>query len=218
MKLVPFLVAAVAFGCTFCAAYNVSPTQRPVSRRDFGFTSSAAAAAAILGTPGIASGFEGSGSSAYTGKTATTKAELQKSYRARIAADVGDFNTLGVSIQKGETDGAAWVNFFIPFARREPDSVGRAYGAQADLVGAPDRSGCGYLYAASLIKPGKPPENSPGVKKFNTLAKSLAAVQVDGKKGDAGKAQKDFDKAAEAFSDFLGEVGMPSSLSDDLYK
>jgi len=196
----------------------VSPTQRHVSRRDFGLTISSAGAAAVLGAPQQSLAFEGSGSSAFTGKTAVSKAELQKSYKTRIAADVKDFNSLGAAIRKGETEGDAWVNFFIPFARREPDNVGRAYAALADLVGAPDRSGCGYLYAASFVKPGKPPENSPGVKKYSTLAKTFDAIKADGKKGDAAKAEKDWGKSSVAFSDFLAEVGMPASLSDDLYK
>lgn len=194
------------------------PPHRPMSRRDFGLTSSAVAGALLFVSPNRAMAFEGSGSSAYTGKTLTSKADLQKSYRSRISADVRDFNSLGAAIRKGETDGDAWVNFFIPFARREPDDVGRAYAALADLVGAPDRSGCGYLLATSLIKPGKPPENAPGVKKFNALGKSLDAIKADGKKGDAAKAQKDWDKASVAFSEYLAEVGMPPSLSDDVYK
>lgn len=231
---VPLLAIIFALG-TLCAAYNVSPSthrpvsrrdfgiltsaaDRPVSRRDFGLLTSSSAAAVLVGGAQPTHAFEGSGSSAYTGKSATSKAELQKGYRARIAADVNDFNTLGNAIRKGETDGDAWVNFFIPYARREPDGVGRAYAALADLVGAPDRSGCGYLYAASFVKPGKPPENAPGVKKYNALAKSLEAIKADGKKGDAAKAQKDWDKASVAFSEFLQEVGMPASLSDDLYK
>lgn len=217
MKFVALLTVLV-LGFSWCGAYNVSPTQRPVSRRDFGLTSSAAAAAALLGAPNLASAFEGSGSSAYAGKSATSKAELQRNYKARIAADVRDFNILGAAIRKGETEGDAWVNFFIPYARREADDVGRAYAAQADLIGAPDRSGCGYLLATSLMKPGKPPENDPGVKKNNALAKSLDAIKADGKKGDAAKAQKDWDKASTAFSEYLQEVNMPPSLSDELYK
>ena len=200
----------------FCEAYNVSPTRNQVTRRDFGMTT--AAAALTLGAPNQASAFDGSGSSAYTGKSPTSKAELQRSYRARIAADVADFNDLGAAIRKGETSGDTWVKFFIPYARREPDSVGRAYAALADLVGAPDRSGCGYLYAASFVKPGKPPENNAGVQKYNALAKSLAPIEADGKKGDAAKAQKDWEKASIAFSEFLEAVNMPSSLNDDLYK
>lgn len=215
MNLVAFLAI-----CSFmlCEGYNVSPTRHQVTRRDFSLTLSGGAASVLLVDPDRAIAFEGSGSSAYTGKTPTSKTELQKTYRARIAADVRDFNDLGAAIQKGETDGDNWVKFFIPYARREPDSVGRAYAALADLVGAPDRSGCGYLYAASFVKPGKPPENNPGVKKYNALTKSLEPIKADGKKGDVEKAQKDWEKASVAFSEFLEAVDMPAYLSDDLYK
>jgi hypothetical protein len=215
MKLIVFITAC-SLKHRFCEAYNVSPARKQLTRRDFGLTT--AAAALSLSAPNQAIAFDGSGSSAYTGKTPTSKAELQRSYRARIAADVGDFNDLGAAIRNGEISGDTWVKFFIPYARREPDSVGRAYAALADLVGAPDRSGCGYLYAASFVKPGKPPETSPGVKKYNSLAKSLAPIEVDGKKGDAAKAQKDWEKASVAFSEFLEAVDMPSNLDDNLYK
>ena len=65
---------------------------------------------------------------------------------------------LGAAIGNGETDGDAWVNFFIPYQRREPDSSGRAYAAFVDLVGNKELSGCGILLAASFAKPGKPSE------------------------------------------------------------
>lgn len=79
--------------------------------------------------------FDGSGSSAYSGRSPATKAELKRQYQERIVADVRDFNVLGKAIANGETEGNAWVNFFIQFQRREPDAVGRAYAALVDLRG-----------------------------------------------------------------------------------
>lgn len=79
--------------------------------------------------------FDGKGSSAYSGRSPATKAELKRGYQERIVADARDFNTLGKAISKGETEGSAWVNFFIQFQRREPDAVGRTYAALVDLRG-----------------------------------------------------------------------------------
>ena len=87
----------------------------------------------ISSQPALA--FDGSGSSAYSGRSPATKAALKKQYQERIVADVRDFNTLGKAISKGETEGSAWVNFFIQFQRREPDAVGRTYAALVDLRG-----------------------------------------------------------------------------------
>ena len=217
MKFAAFL-AAFALGSSCCEAYNVSLKQSVVSRRDFGLTSSATAAAALLGATQNSNAFEGSGSSAYTGRSPTSKADLQKSYRARIAADVRDFNALGAAIRAGQTEGAAWTNFFIPYARREPDSVGRTYAALADLVGNAEGGGCGYLFAASLAKPGKPPETVPAVKKYNALAKTFEPIKAAGKKGDVAKAEAAWEKSAIAFSEYLSVVDMPPSMTDDLYK
>ena len=102
--------------------------------------------------------FDGSGSNAYSGKGVTSKADLKKSYQRRVVADIKDLKRLGVAIQKGETEGDAWVDFFIPYQRREPDSSGRTYAAFVDLVGNKELSGCGTLLAASFAKPGKPSE------------------------------------------------------------
>jgi hypothetical protein len=60
---------------------------------------------------------------------------LKRQYQGRIVADARDFNTLGSAIKAGETEGKAWVNFFIQFQRREPDEVGRTYAALVDLRG-----------------------------------------------------------------------------------
>ena len=109
-------------------------------------------------TPQKSGAFDGSGSNAYSGKGVTSKSDLKKSYQRRVIADVRDFKKLGAAIGNGETDGDAWVNFFIPYQRREPDSSGRAYAAFVVLVGNKELSGCGILLAASFAKPGKPSE------------------------------------------------------------
>ena len=167
--------------------------------------------------PKVSIAFDGTGSSAYTGRTPASKAELVKGYKDRIVADVRDFNALGKAIDRGETDGDAWVNFFIEFQRRDPDSVGRTYAALADLVGIKDVSGCGILLASSFTKPGKPSEGTPAVKQFNTLSKAFEPLKAAGKKGDAAKAKAAWFKAGESLSKYLEVVELPSSLSDPLY-
>lgn len=114
----------------------------------------------VAAEPQSALAFDGSGSNAYSGKGVTSKADLKKSYERRVVADVKDFKKLGDAIRNGETEGDAWVNFFIPYQRREPDSSGRTYAALVDLVGNKDLSGCGTLLAASFAKPGKPSEGT----------------------------------------------------------
>lgn len=86
-----------------------------------------------MSTPALA--FDGSGSTASAGLSPASKGERKRQYQERIVADVRDFNTLGKAIRNGETDGPAWVNFFIQFQRREPDTVGRTYAALVDLRG-----------------------------------------------------------------------------------
>lgn len=222
MKLASTLsVLALISYSPLATAY--STPRKPLNRRDaFQLITSTAATAVVLGQrPALA--FDGSGSSAYAGRTPASKAELRKSYEERIAADVRDFNALGRSISKGETDGDSWVSFFIQFPRREPDAVGRTYAGLADFIGPPDNSkgyhsgGDGYLLAASFAKPGKPSDNLPSVKKYDALAKAFAPIEAAGKKGNLAKAQKEWEKASDLFSQYLGEVGMPSSLSDPLY-
>lgn len=140
--------------------------------------------------------FDGAGSSAYIGKTTTSKAELNKSYQRRVVADVKDFKRLGEAIQNGETEGDSWVSFFIEFQRREPDSVGRAYAALVDLVGNKELSGCGTLLAASFAKAGKPSEGLPSVKKYNAMAKMFDPIKAAGQKGDLTKAKTAYGKVS----------------------
>ena len=199
------------------SAYTVSSSS---SRKVFLETcTSTIASAAFLqvATPSPSLAFDGTGSSAYAGKNAASKAELKKSYQTRIIADVKDFKALGTAILNGETEGRAWGNFFIEFQRREPDENGRAYAAQVDLVGNKDLSGCGTLLAGSYAKPGKPADGLPSTKAYNAVAKAFDPIKVAGKKGDAAKAKSTWLKAGELLSAYLETVELPSSLSDPLY-
>ena len=161
--------------------------------------------------------FDGTGSSAYSGRTPASKSELLKGYKDRVTADVRDFNALGKAIDRGETDGDAWVNFFIEFQRREPDSVGRTYAGLVDLIGIKDVSGCGILLASSFTKPGKPSEGTPAVKQFNSIAKVFEPIKAAGKKGDAVKAKAAWVKAGDSLSKYLEVVDLPSNLADPIY-
>ena len=179
-------------------------------------TSSLVASNFIL--PSIVNAFDGSGASAYSGRNPlTTKAEQRKNYQDRIVADVRDFNTLGNAIDKGMLDGDAWVNFFIEYQRRDPDAVGRTYAALADLIGNKDTSGCGYLLATSFAKAGKPSDGLPSVKKYNTMVKAFEPIKAAGAKGDLKKAKSSWTNAGVVLSDFLNEVGLPKSLTDEMY-
>lgn len=169
-------------------------------------------------TPSVVNAFDGSGASAYSGRNPlTSKAEQRKNYQDRIVADVRDFKTLGDAIDKGILDGDAWVNFFIEYQRREPDAVGRTYAALADLIGTKDTSGCGYLLATSFAKAGKPSDGLPSVKKYNTMVKVFEPIKAAGAKGDLKKAKSSWTSAGVALSDFLNEVGLPKSLTDEIY-
>lgn len=211
MKSLP-LVILLTLGV--CSAYSpCRPSRRDVLSSTSSFV---AIAAAFVAQPTIA--FDGTGSSAYSGKNPTTKAALVKSYKARIAADVRDFNALGAAISKGKTEGSEWVSFFIQYARREPDEVGRTYAAQADLMGTVEGGGCGYLLATSFGKPNKPPDNVAAVKTYNALSKAFSPIQSAGLSGDAEKALKEFQKTKVLLSDFLLQVEMPASLDDPLYQ
>jgi len=200
----------------------------PTTRRDlFDRTSKGAvAAAALLGlsTPRAASAFDGSGASASAGYSPATKAEKKKKFQERIVADVKDFNTLGQAIDKGETQGPAWVNFFILFQRREPDEVGRTYAALADMRGLPTKKsnefegGGGLLLANTFTKQGKPPDNTPAVKSFLKLSKTFDAIEAAGKAGDAKKAKTAWVKTSEMLSQYLSDVELPGDLKDALYK
>lgn len=211
MKLLP-LIISLTLGV--CSGYTpCRPSRRDVLTSSGSF---AAIAAAFAAQPSVA--FEGTGSSAYSGKNPTTKAALVKSYKARIAADVRDFNALGAAISRGESEGNEWVSFFIQYPRREPDEVGRTYAAQADLIGTIEGGGCGYLLATSFGKPNKPPDNVPAVKTYNALSKAFSPIQFAGSSGDAKKALKEFQKTKVLLSDFLLQVEMPASLDDPLYQ
>jgi hypothetical protein len=202
-------------------AYNA----QPVSRRDFGLLSASGIAAlqaqAVASQPAFA--FDGSGSSASSGKNPATKAEMKKSYQKRIVADVRDFNSLGQAIANGELEGKEWVNFFVPFQRREPDPVGRTYAALVDLRGVPTKKrdeyegGDGFLLANTFTKAGKPPDNTPAVRSFNKLSKTFDPIEAAGKKGDAAKAKAEFEKAKTLFSQYLADVELASDLNNPIY-
>jgi hypothetical protein len=206
---------ALALFLTTTASGYTSPPPQPKkcsSRKAFLQTcTSTLATAAFLQTSAPAQAFDGAGSSAYSGKAPASKAELKKSYQNRVIADVKDFKRLGAAIDNGQTDGDAWVAFFIEFQRREPDAVGRTYAALVDLVGGKDISGCGVLLAGSYAKPGKPSDGLPSVKKYNAMAKVFEPIKAAGKKGDAGKAKVAWGKAKDAIQEYLETVELPSS-------
>jgi len=214
------LVAAL-MTVTFSLSKGYTLKTPSLTRRDFaGLISSSA----IIATQQPVQAFDGSGSSAYAGKTATSKAQLRKSYQVRVAADVRDFNRLGAAIARGETNSDEWKFFFIPFPRNSPDAAGRTYAALADFAGVPItenskilEGGDGYLLAATFTKTGKPPDNTPAVKTYNALAKTFDPIKEAGKSGDAKKAKVAWEKASVLFAKYLGEVEMPDSLSDPLY-
>jgi hypothetical protein len=139
-----WLVSLLASNQGICTALSGLHT-----RRAFVTTSTNA----IFLVPAMATAFDGTGSSAYSGRTPLEKASKAKSYRDRIVADVRDFNKLGASIAKSEVDGDAWVGFFIPYQRREPDAVGRTYAALLDLVGVEKSGGAALLLATPIPNP-----------------------------------------------------------------
>ena len=220
----PSLTRSVLF------ASSSHSSQETTSRRDLLKTigiNSAVVAASLLVHEGYsiqpAFAFDGSGASASSGYNPVTKAEKKKKFQERIAEDAKDFNALGEAIERGETQGPEWVNFFILFQRREPDAVGRAYAALADLRGLPTKKknefegGVGLLFANTFTKPGKPPDNTPAVKSFLQLSKSFDAIEAAGKAGDAASAKKGWLKTSELFSQYLSDVEMPGDLKDPLY-
>ncbi|CAJ1939069.1 unnamed protein product [Cylindrotheca closterium] len=199
---------------------NLNQNRRHLLTNLVGMTSSILIASSSSSSPSFA--FDGSGSSAYAGRSPATKAELKRQYKERIVADVRDFNTLGKAINKGETEGSAWVNFFIQFQRREPDAVGRTYGALVDLRGIRIKKeefegGDGMLLANTFTKAGKPPDNTPAVKSFKKLSTSFDAIEEAGKQGDAKKAAAAWSKTKSLLEAFLADVEMPSSLADPIY-
>ena len=230
MLSLPFLFLSLPNLSEGAYSSHSAPTM-PMSRRDVGRLVSGATfgvvatATSDLLRPQPAIAFDGSGTSAYSGRGPATKEELRKSYQDRIVADVRDFNKLGAAIARGETDGGAWINFFIEMQRREPDSVGRTYAALADLRGLPVnkkrdefQGGDGFLLANTFTKQGKPPDNTPAVQKFKALVPAFDPIELAGKSGDAKKAKAAFDKAGALLSDYLASVGLPASLDDPVYQ
>lgn len=209
-----FAVAFIVFnGLSLASAYTTS-------RKAFIKTCTTVVPAAVALQATVATkpaqAFDGQGSSVYSGKGIASKAELKKSYQTRVVADAKDFKRLGAAIEKGETEGDAWVNFFIEYQRREPDAAGRTYAALVDLVGNKDTSGCGTLLATSFAKAGKPSEGLPSVKKYNAMAKSFDLIKVAGQKGDLSKAKTTYGKAIDALQAYLEAVELPP-LSDSIY-
>ena len=246
MKIFPSSSAALAaLACSSVAqvalAYTMNtnpnsntPNKSPiVSRRDaFGlFTAASCCSAAGLiaisvASPEPALAFDGGGSSAYSGRSPASKATLKKGWQDRVAADVQDFNTLGAAIAVGELDvlSTPWLNFFVQQQRREPDAVGRTYGALVDFRGLPTsnpqvyQGGDGFLLANAFTKKGKPPETTLAVKSFTKLSKAFDSIQAAAQKGDAGKAKAEWTKTSALLSQYLVDVELPGDLNDPLYK
>ena len=212
-----YSAVVVSIAIQFCQAYSCS--EQPLARR--AFLASACSAAVVAPA---AQAFDGTGSSAYSGRSPQSKEQLRRSYQARVAADVRDFNALGASIAQGSlTESDAWKFFFIPFPRNQADQYGRSYAALADFIGHRGDSGKleggdGYLLAASFTKAGKPPDNTPAVKAYGKLASTFEPIRAAGEKGDAKKAKAAWDAAAGLFSAYLETVEMPGALSDPLYR
>jgi len=139
-------------------------------------------------------------------------------------ADVKDFIALGRAIDQGETEGKAWINFFIPYQRREPDPVGRTYAALVDLRGLPTKKkneyegGDAILLANTFTKAGKPPDNTPAVQSFRKLAPTFDALEAAGEKSDAAQAKKEWNKVKDLLVVYLGDVELPTDLNDPSYK
>lgn len=174
-------------------------------------------AASLLGggVVGPARAFSGGGSSAYAGRAPASKLDRRKALSDRVSADAADFAALGAAIAGGDTDGAAWVAWFVQEPRRAPDAVGRSYGGLADLVGhvTDDRKtlegAAGYLLAAAFAKAGKPPDNAPAVQAYKALAKTFAPVAAAGKRRNADAAAKAYAASAAAFDAYLAAVELP---------
>ena len=198
------------------------PVPEQTSRRDVLQSAAAATSSLLIASPAVA--FDGSGSSAYAGRSPATKAELKRQYKERVVADVKDFVTLGKAIDKGEMEGKAWVNFFITMQRREPDPVGRTYAALVDLRGLPTKKaneyegGDGLLLANTYTKAGKPPDNTPAVRSFLKLSKTFDAIEAAGKSGNVAKAKQEWDKTKTLLEAYLVDVELPGSLQDSMYQ
>jgi hypothetical protein len=206
--------------------HSETPAAAVSSRRDVLQSTVAAAAlgASLLGPVTPAFAFDGSGSSAYSGRSPATKAELKRQYKDRVVADVKDFVSLGKAIDQGETEGKAWINFFITAQRREPDAVGRTYAALVDLRGLPTKKanefegGDGLLLANTFTKQGKPPDNTPAVRSFLKLSKAFDAIEVAGKSGNSSKAKQEWDKTRTLLEAYLVDVELPGNIQDPMYQ
>lgn len=225
------------------ASLSSVATTTPLGRRDFGRLSlttatstTATAAFVVLGAScsfplPSAWAFDGSGASASSGYNPATKAEKVRGWKKRIVADVHDFNQLGAALSQAETGvditkTKAWINFFIPFQRREPDEYGRAYAALVDLRGIPTKKkyeyegGDGLLLATSFTKPGKPSENTPAVKAWNQLFKTFDAIEAAGTGkggGDVKKARAAWEATKPLLEQYLASVELPGNLNDPTY-
>mmetsp|Transcript_26740 Transcript_26740/g.50474 ORF Transcript_26740/g.50474 Transcript_26740/m.50474 type:complete len:212 (-) Transcript_26740:93-728(-) len=207
LSLVLTVVATVC--CGSCLAFSApSPMRR----------SMLATPALVVVAPKISQAFDGSGTSAYSGRNLLDKATKIKGYKERITADVKDFNALGAAIDNGELEGRAWMSVFTQYQRREADPVGRTYAAEIDLLGADRSGGAALLLVNTFAKPNKPPDNLPQYKKYTALSKTFEPINAAAKTGDPTKAKKAWLKAAEALSTYLESVEMPSDLSDPSYK
>ena len=229
MKISLALLACLAPGGALAYVPERQALANDLSRRDafsrgLSVAGSAFTTAALLtaSSPSPSLAFDGSGSSAYSGKNPQSVLERRKTYQARVVQDAKDFVRLGAAIARGETDGDAWVFVFSPFERREPDAAGRTFAAVPDLIGHVEGrelvGGCGYLLASSFTKQGKPPETTPAVKSFTALSKTFDAIKEAGSKGKADKAKAAYDKAAPLFAKYLEDVGLPGDLSDPIYR
>lgn len=224
MKPVLLAAAAVVAFTGVVTAYVPQVSRRDYFGKIFTTVGSTTGAFVVSSSPAFA--FEGSGSSAYAGKSPTTKAALRKNYQDRVAADVKDFNTLGKAIAKGEfgDESDAWFFFFTDKPRKNADEVGRIYAALLDLRGLPTKNpkffegGDGLLLANTFVKQGKPPDNSPAYKSFTALSPLFDVLRNAGeKKKDAAATKAAWDKTAAALSQYLADVDMPGDLSDPLY-
>ena len=208
-RYISLILTVVATACCGgCLAFSVnSPMRR----------SMLATPALVVVRPRISQAFDGSGTSAYSGRNLLDKATKIKGYKDRIAADVRDFNALGAAIDRGELEGSEWLSVFTQYQRREADPVGRTYAAEIDLIGGDRSGGAALLLVNTFAKPNKPPDNLPQYKKYRALTNTFEPINAAAKTGDPAKAKKAWLKAAEALSAYLESVEMPSDLSDPSY-
>lgn len=82
-------------------------SRRDAFSRGLSAAGSAFITAALLtaSDPSPSLAFDGSGSSAYSGKNPQSVLERRKTYQSRVVQDAKDFVRLGAAIARGETDG-----------------------------------------------------------------------------------------------------------------